>query len=139
MINSRWLVFTSIICWGVWSYLQKLAVQRLHPLHMQMVSCSFAIILLVLYSSIALTKVSQPFSMSGMWIALLAAAFSAIASISFLFAIRQGNVGAISVLTSTSPLITLFLAVVFLGERLTLLKMSGVFLTIAGIVILALP
>jgi bacterial/archaeal transporter family protein len=136
-VDSRILVLISIVGWGLWSYLQKMAVYRLHPIHMQIITYSVGMLLLTFYSTIAYHKVSQPFSISGMWFAILASLCSAIASVSFLFAIRQGNVGIISVLTSTSPLITLLLAFVFLGERLTLLKMFGVLLTIGGVIILA--
>jgi transporter family protein len=138
MINGRNLILISVIAYGIWAIFQKLAVIRLHPIHIQIVGCCVAITLLPIYLTLSYYKIpQQTISTSGIIFAVLASVCSIIATLAFLFAIKSGNdVGTTSVLVSASPVITIALAIIFLGEKLTFSKLIGVALIMFGVVIL---
>ena len=138
MNNARTLVLISAIAYGVWAIFQKLAVSRLHPLQIQVISGCIAIILIPVYLLYLYYKIPNiPISTPGIIFSALASCCSIIGALSFLFAIQNKNdIGTMSVLVSASPVITIILAVIFLGEKLTASKLVGVALIMFGVVIL---
>lgn len=136
MNSNKALILISVIGYGIWAIFQKLAVSRLHPIHMQLVGCCVAITLLPFYLAFSYYKIPHTISTPGIIFSTLAYICSICASLAFLFAIRQGNVGTTSVLISASPVITIALAIVFLGEKLTTSKLIGIAFVMLGVIIL---
>ena len=63
-------------------------------------------------------------------------ALTSVSSVMFVAGVKHAGVAVASVLSSTAPMFAIPLAVVFLGERLTLRALLGAAVTVAGIVVL---
>src|SRR5947209_271529 len=63
-------------------------------------------------------------------------ALTSVSSVMFVAGVKHAGVAVASVLSSTPPMFAIPLAVVFLGERLTLRALLGAVVTVAGIVVL---
>jgi drug/metabolite transporter (DMT)-like permease len=61
---------------------------------------------------------------------------TAVSSVMFVAGVKHAGVAVASVLSSTAPMFAIPLAVVYLGERLTVRVLLGVAVTVAGIVVL---
>ena len=59
------------------------------------------------------------------------------ANVLFAFATRHGNLGVVSMLASTFPVVTVLLGWFVLGERLTRLQQGGVLLALVGVALLS--
>ena len=63
---------------------------------------------------------------------------TSVSSVMFVAGVKHAGVAVACVLSSTAPMFAIPLAVVFLGERLTLPAFGGIVLTVAGIILLQL-
>ena len=63
---------------------------------------------------------------------------NAVSSVMFVAGVKHAGVAVATVLSSTAPMFAIPLAVVFLGERLSLGALVGAVVTLAGIVVLQL-
>jgi transporter family protein len=61
----------------------------------------------------------------------------AIGGLAYFFALRAGNISTVAVFTSGYPLVTLILAAIILGERLTTMKVVGTLLVLGGLTLLS--
>lgn len=61
---------------------------------------------------------------------------SLIGHFAYYYALKLGEVSKIVPITSAFPIITVLIAVIFLAEKITIFKGSGILLIIAGIVLL---
>lgn len=131
------LLSITIICWGFWGFLSKLAVQKLHPLQMFSVSCFINFILLPIYLLlINNNNTIKQFNTDGVILCALASLASVIGTISYVYGIRTGSLGTIAVLSCAYPVLTVALAVLFLGEVLTIPKIIGIILVMTGVIVL---
>jgi drug/metabolite transporter (DMT)-like permease len=69
---------------------------------------------------------------------LALAALTAVSSVMYAASLKYAGVAVATVLSSTAPLFAVPLGMVFLGERLPVLALMGVLVTMAGIVVLRL-
>jgi uncharacterized membrane protein len=72
------------------------------------------------------------------WLAASTGVASAAGSICFFIATHAGLLAVTAVITSLYPASTILLARVFLGERLTLVRMAGLFLAAASVALIAI-
>lgn len=133
----HWLVGISIVGWSLWSIFNKLALRYIGTIQMQIVACGLGMILIPFYL-LALSGQPNALSLSfnGIVFTVLASICATGAGIAYLFAIKDGELGTISVLSSSYPLLTLSLSVLLFNERITLAKMLGMLLVVLGVVIL---
>jgi uncharacterized membrane protein len=137
--NKNILIPITIIGWSLWSIFNKLALQKLHPFYVGLVASCISVCFIPIYTLLLKNNVDgnltiQPIGI--MWV-ILASIASTVASLVFLFGIRTGDVGTISVLSCTHPALTFILATIIFHEQITLLKVIGIILIIFGSVILA--
>ena len=71
---------------------------------------------------------------SGIFWSAAASISGAIAGLSYLFAIRKGDVGGLTILSSTYPILTLIFSVFIFGETITVSKIVGSILVIIGVI-----
>ena len=77
-------------------------------------------------------------SLSGAGFGILAGVISVAALITFIAALQLGNVSTVNTIRALSAGITVILALVFLAEKLTLIKGAGVLLGVIAVVLLSL-
>lgn len=131
------LLSITIISWGLWAFLQKIALQRLHPIQMLMIGCIVGCVLLPVYA-LALKQHNTPLSFHFGTALLVAVASlaSAIGTVAYIYGIRSGELGTIAVLSCTYPVLTFILAVMFLGEAITVSKIIGILFVLFGVFVL---
>jgi bacterial/archaeal transporter family protein len=141
-MKNNWPIVISIVGWGLWSFINKLATQKLHILHIQLVGVGMAICLAPVY--IWLLKhhsINENFravpDLSSLVLSGLASLFAAAAGIAFLSQLQRAEAGTTTVLVATYPLLTLILSILFLGEAITSFKIIGSFLIVSGMICLS--
>ncbi len=135
---ASWLGYSlsALLCWGIVGLTQKLTTNR--------ISADSAIIWCTLGSFLSLPWFLMQAQFSNTragFIALgLGAGFAARLGEWLLFAcLRRGAQASVAIpLTATYPLLTLILAVTFLGERLRALQWLGIVLALAASVLMSL-
>jgi transporter family protein len=101
---------------------------------------------LTFFSSLSLTFFTFLFwlfnkkeiSYKGISIAVIAGLIAAISFLSYVTAIKLGKVSIIAPIRNLSIALTVIIAVLFLAEKLTLIKVVGILLAVVAIVLLSL-
>lgn len=134
------LLCITIFSWGIWGFLNKLVLQRMQPLQMFIVGCCMGFILLPAYAILLRNSnsgVSNSFNVGSILLCCAASLASTIGTIAYVYGIRTGELGTVAVLSCAYPVLTVALAVMFLGEVLTVPKIIGIILVMSGVVVLA--
>ena len=79
----------------------------------------------------------KQFSQPGIWWGVAAGITSTVLLISFIKALQLGNVNTVNTIRSLSAAVSVILAVLLLGEKITILKGVGILLAIVAVVILS--
>lgn len=134
------MLAASTAAFGLSALLRKIAVDRLHPLHFQVVSATVYATLLPFYMWLAYKHAgSSEWSWKGVAWTVVATAVASFGGIMFGFALRAGNdAGVVTSLSSLSPIITMMLSFLLLGERPSLTSAVGCALVLAGVAIITL-
>lgn len=125
---------------GLSALLRKIAVDKLHPLYFQVVAASVYSILIPFYIWLAFKHVSPTeWSWKGVAWTVVATLIASFGGIMFGFALRAGNdAGVVTSLSSLSPILTMFLSFLLLGERPSVPSAVGCALVLAGVAIISL-
>lgn len=132
------LIFLCVLVWGCSTFLNRLSVERMSPVIMQMVTGVVFILCIPIF--IRMSGGWSAIKWSGYSIALTACAtiLSISANILLYTSLRGSQTtGASAMIISLYPVVTLLLSVVFLHEQFSLLKIMGVACMIGGAVMLS--
>jgi transporter family protein len=134
-----WLAF-SLIClfiYGVWGFLSKFLTMGLNAPSMLIYSLLGSALGIPLYILTYRDSFSFPWENHWTYLAMLVGVFTSLGAFFFFNAIALGEATKVVVITSLYPVITAILALIFLNETLTLSKLLGILLCLAGIIILS--
>lgn len=133
---QMFLVISSIMGYGLGAFLYKLSGnQGMHPLMITMsVICLYIVVAPAVLFGVSFDK---SFTTWGLILAILGGLFTAIGNLGWMFAMKNGAAGNITILTSLYPAITLLLSCLFLGETFNLKKGIGMVLALVGFAILS--
>lgn len=138
-MSNRLLIAIAFFGWAIWSFANKLVVQRMHPSTMQITNYVIGILAVPFFIWLMRrdpTVYSQGIDWVGMTIAVIGSIFGLAAYAAFTFALRTGDVGITSVICSSYPVLVLLMSCLFLGERLTVQKIIGVAAVAVGMTLL---
>jgi drug/metabolite transporter (DMT)-like permease len=138
-MSNRLLIAIAFFGWSIWSFANKLVVQRMHPSTMQITNYVIGILAVPFFIWLMRrdpTVYSQGIDWVGMTIAVIGSIFGLAAYAAFTFALRTGDVGITSVICSSYPVLVLLMSCLFLGERLTVQKIIGVAAVAVGMTVL---
>jgi drug/metabolite transporter (DMT)-like permease len=127
------------LAWAISTVLVKPPLSEMSPITAQAIRLPVAS--LVLWLTPWARTVPGAFARSGRTVQIRIAILGVITSVSsvmFVAGVKHAGVAVACVLSSTAPMFAIPLAVVFLGERLTLPAFGGIVLTVAGIILLQL-
>jgi drug/metabolite transporter (DMT)-like permease len=129
------------VAWGIYSYVSKVAMERLSAVATLVFGISIGTVLLV---PVALAE--RPWSALSSahltaWAALgyLSLAGTVLAFLWWNVAIRRVGAGRTAVFTNLVPIFGVLLAWLVLGERLTAIQLAGGFLAVAGVLVCQTP
>lgn len=132
------LAIFGMICWGIAPVFAKIGLKNVDPmagLALRTIFASSVVTCWVLVSG-SFSKISS-IPVSAWWLigveALLA---TLVGDLAYYAAIKKGDVSIVTIIMSSSPLITILCAVLFLGEQITLLRVVGAGLVVLGIILI---
>ena len=129
--------FISMFCWGVTPLFVKLGLKDLEPHIGLAIGSATTTILLFGWILVGggLPKLGQVSSTALIFLIIEAILASFLGDLSYFIAIKHGNVSVVATILSCSPLVTVILCALFLQEALTITKMGGAILIVAGIIL----
>ena len=136
MIENMWILpcLFSLLAWGVSSFTPKLMSARLKPLEIvvyQYLGQTAFILGLLVY-----LRFDILFDIRGMLLAMCIGVTGMSGQVLYIQALKQAPLSRLSVVTSLYPAISIFLAVVFVGENVPLHRLLGAVCAIASLVVL---
>jgi transporter family protein len=133
-----WLSIFGMICWGIAPIFAKLGLKDLDPttgLIIRTLTASCFIIGFMGFKG-ASNILNQFKSMSlktWLFITIEALLATLIGDLAYYAAIKKGSVSIVATIMASSPLVTMLLSTIFLGEEISLCKVLGAVLIIIGI------
>jgi len=134
------IAFLGTFCWGLAPLFGKLSLAQTTPLA--------ALALRTFYSSIILagwcgiTRGVEEFRYLPLWVWIFIAFEALLATIlgdlAYFSALKIGNINDVTIIMSTSPMVTLILSYLFLGEQIHPYQLIGILLIVAGLVLVGL-
>lgn len=132
------LAMIGMICWGVTPIFVKIGLKDINPIVglsiRTMFTAGFITSWMIIDGSIAHIKNVTFNTVALLAIEAILATF--IGDLAYFAAIKRGSVSMVTVIMSSSPLVTMICAVLFLGEQITLMRMVGASMIIAGIILI---
>jgi len=123
----------TFLFWGLYGFFPKITIRYISPLstivYEALIGIPVAIVVL------AVLKFRPEVHPTGILLASLTGLLGMLGALSFLFAVRRGQVGLVSAFTALYPALTILLAMLFLGERLELRQWFGVGLAILAMLL----
>ncbi len=133
---TLWLL--TLLFWGSSPLLEKLALKAVSPLLALTIRTSvaaLALILTVLFSGAA-SEISAVTARDVLVLAASGILAGFLGMFTYFSLLKTGEASRIVPLTAAYPLVTALLALIFLREHLTPLRLFGILLTISGLIIL---
>lgn len=129
---NRTLIIATILSFGFSAFFRKLAVDRIHPYHMQIISALVYATMIPIWYSTAPKQFE--FSWSGVSFAVLCTGIHILGAVMFGLLLRSENsTGALSIMVSSSPVVTALLSMVFLQEKFEARHVIATLLTLSGL------
>lgn len=129
------LAFLGMICWGVAPIFAKIGLSNINPMAGLAIRTMFAGAFVVswvfiggLYNEVKVIPLN-----TWVFIAIEAILATLVGDLAYYAAIKNGDVSLVTIIMSSSPLITMLCAMIFLGEQITLLRMAGAACIVLGI------
>ena len=133
-MSSTYLILFSIVGWGIGSLFYKVANDNAHPI---MVSSIVTLVYIIITPiPFFFMKFERSINGTGLLFTILGALCMCIGSMGYFYALRRGNAGSITVLTSLYPAVTLILSSVFMKESFSLKQGFGIGLALIAFVLL---
>lgn len=127
-----------MVCWGVAPIFAKLALKNLNPIVGLIFRTLFAAGIVTCWSLVGgkFQQLKGITMNTWMLIAIEAILATLIGDLAYFAAIKKGDVSLVTIIMSSSPLVTLIFACIFLGEKITFIKVMGAILVITGIALI---
>jgi transporter family protein len=138
MAIAPWVLpaLLSLMLWGVGTFLPKLAVRTLSPLHIGVYASLFFFIGAAAIAALHGFDIgSDP---KGILLALLIGIFGTVGQIFYIFAISQGRMSGSAVVAALYPVVTALLAFLILGEKLASRQAAGILLGMCSLVLMVM-
>jgi transporter family protein len=126
--------FGVFLAWGLWSFIPKLTVRYIDPRSAAVYeSFGTIIVALGLLAAMQFRVHAHPV---GIALALATGTLGLLGAWCFLVAVARGPVSLVTTLSALYPALTVTLAVIFLGETITLKQACGMALALVSLVLI---
>lgn len=130
------LIIAAIILFGFSVFFRKLAVDRINPYQIQLVSTVVYLMLVPVWLHLCQKNNIVSYDNAGVIYAAICIMLSIVGAVCMGFALNQSNnPGVISALTSLSPVITMALSILFLHETLSPIKIVAFILALLSAIL----
>ncbi len=134
----KFFAAATLLCWGLWGFFGKLASQRIPGVTVFVLSAAASVVFLLLLVPLYAGQVRLALRDYRCCFAFLAGFVGTLGTLAFYLALRRAEASKVVVVTSLYPMVTVVLAALLLRETLGLMKVLGIVLALAGIVLLSL-
>jgi transporter family protein len=131
-IPTNGLILISIIGWGLWSVVNKLAVQKLSPFSMQIVGTLTATLFLPLWFKLNQGHTQNITSPHILW-SVASCVCATVAGVAYIFAIKDADLGSTAALAATYPVLTFVISIFLFHEAISFSKVIGILFVIVGV------
>ncbi|MDD3521055.1 MAG: EamA family transporter [Actinomycetota bacterium] len=139
-VSPYLLAIISMFFWGMAPIFGKLGLEKTNPYIAFAIRCFViaAIMLIVILIKGDFRELAKVDLKSFAFISLEGIFATLIGHFAYYYALKIGETSKVVPITSAFPLITVVISIMFLSEKLTLYKGSGIILIIAGVLLLRL-
>jgi len=133
-----WALLAALV-WGTAPLLEKMGLMKIEPLpglFLRTFGVMFGIAMLLVFKSDVVKQAFAAKPQTIIFIMLGGFLASFVGQMFFYKALRMGEASRMVPLAATYPVVTFILGIIFLSEKITLAKLSGVALVISGIMLL---
>jgi transporter family protein len=132
------LAIVGMICWGIAPIFAKLALKNVNSVAGLTIRTLFAASMVMLWSVASgnFPNIKSISIYGWLFIAIEAVLATLIGDLAYFAAIKRGEVSLVTIIMSSSPLVTLVFAAIFLGEKITFIRVIGAIMVILGIIII---
>lgn len=129
--------FVGMICWGVAPIFVKLGLANLNPIVGLAIRTTITIIILTswMFFDGSIYKLKEISLSAFVLLAIEAILATLIGDLAYFSAIKRGAVSLVTIIMASSPLVTIICSVIFLGEQITVSRIVGAVMIIAGIIL----
>jgi uncharacterized membrane protein len=129
---NRVLVEATILSFGLSAFFRKLAVDKIHPYHMQIISAGIYLAMVPMWYNLA--PKNSTLDLQGTIYAIITTVIHICGAVMFGTLLKSSNsTGALSVMISAAPVITIMLSMSFLDEEFELKHFVATLLTLSGL------
>lgn len=133
-----WLAIFGMVCWGIAPVFAKVGLNNMDPLPgliiRTLTASVFALGSMSFNGSIG--KMKNISLITWVFIAIEALLATFIGDLAYYAAIKKGDISVVTVIMSSSPLVTMLVAIIFLGEQITMVRIIGAGLVVVGIMLI---
>lgn len=132
------LAIFGMVCWGIAPIFAKLALKNVNSIAGLTVRTLFAASIVMLWSTASgnFPNIKSIPVNAWLFIAIEAILATLVGDLAYFAAIKRGEVSLVTIIMSSSPLVTLIFAAIFLGEQITFIRLIGAIMVILGIVLI---
>lgn len=126
----------TFICWGLWSFIPKITTRYIDPKS----AIVYEVIGGIFLSLVVLGFMNFRLEMhpKGIALAVMAGLVGFVGALCFLYAVSRGPVSIIAPLSALYPILSIILAVFFLGETITIKQGLGIFFALLAVVMVSI-
>ena len=129
---NRVLVAATILSFGLSAFFRKLAVDKIHPYHMQIISAGIYLAMVPMWYNLA--PKNSTLDLQGTIYAIITTVVHICGAVMFGTLLKSSNsTGSLSVMISAAPVITIMLSMSFLDEEFELKHFVATLLTLSGL------
>jgi len=132
----NWITYSilSTVLYGLWGLLSKLAANRIDYKSVFVYDC--LMFFLGGLAVLAWNNFKLETDLAGVSLSLVYGLTGMVATLLFVLAVSKGPASLVTAITAVYPCVTILLAVVFLRETLSLKQLAGIFLAVAGVILM---
>lgn len=132
------LAIIGMICWGVAPIFVKVGLRGIDPIVGLSIRTLFTACMIACWmiADGSIAQIKNIPSNALLLLAIEAVLATLIGDLAYFTAVKKGSVSLVTLIMSTSPLVTVICATIFLGEKITMIKVIGAGFIILGIALI---
>lgn len=133
-----WLAIFGMVCWGIAPVFAKVGLNNMDPLPGLIIRTLTASIFALSSMGFGgnICKMKNISLITWVFIAIEALLATFLGDLAYYAAIKKGDISVVTVIMSSSPLVTMLMAIIFLGEQITAVRIIGAGLVVVGIMLI---